>query len=247
MSGNSQYLRSHCEGHKSCKRLLLVAVVSAMAGWPSHSVQAGDLKIRVPQRSKATPVQRLNREGVEAVRRHRYERAKTLFYQAFLYDPEDPFTLNNLGYISEMEGNAESAQRFYSLASRHASNAVIDKASSPQMEGQLVRDVLAGTQDFTQTNGANREAVRLLSKGRATEANAVLQRTSSTTPRNAFTLNNIGVAKEMQGELEEAVRYYIEAVHAPQSTEPATMASNSAWRGKPVNEMAAASARKVQE
>jgi len=33
----------------------------------------------VPQRSKLTPVQRLNREGVDAIRNHRYEKAKALF------------------------------------------------------------------------------------------------------------------------------------------------------------------------
>jgi Flp pilus assembly protein TadD len=192
-------------------------------------------------------VQRLNREGVEAVRRHRYEKAKSLFYRAFLFDPEDPFTLNNLGYISELEGNAESAQRFYGLASQHASNAVVDKASAAQIEGKSVRNVVAGTQDFTQANSANREAVGLLSKRRAAEADAVLQRSLLANQRNAFTLNNIGVAKEMQGELEQALTYYIEAADAPESTQRVTMASDRTWRGKPINEMAASNARKVQE
>jgi Flp pilus assembly protein TadD len=235
------------EGHMSYKRLLCVAIMGALAGWPSHWVQAQDLKITLPQHSKATPVQRLNREGVEAVRRHQYDKAKTLFYRAFLFDPEDPFTLNNLGYMSELEGNAEGAQRFYSLAVQHASNAVVDKASSPQAQGKLVQNVVAGAQDFTQTNSANREAVRLLSKGRATEANSVLQRTVEASAPDAFTLNNIGVAKEMQGDLEGAGRYYSEAVNAPNSAEAIIITSDSAWRGKTVNEMAAANARKIHE
>ena len=218
-----------------------------MAGWPYHSVQAGDLKLSLPQRSKPTPVQRLNREGVEAVRKHRYEKAKGLFYRAFLFDPEDPFTLNNLGYVSELEGDAENAQRFYSLAAQHPSKAVVDKASAPQVEGKSVQDVFAGNQDLRQTNSANREAVRLLSKGRVTEASSVLQRSLSTDPHNAFTLNNVGVAKEMQGELAEAARYYLEAVNASHSAEPVTIASVRAWRGRPINEMASANARSVQE
>ena len=49
-------------------------------------------------------MQRLNREGVEAVKRHDYEKAEALFLKAYLYDPADPFTLNNLGYISELQG-----------------------------------------------------------------------------------------------------------------------------------------------
>jgi len=32
--------------------------------------QAGDWKINLPRRSKSTPVQQLNREGVEAVKKH---------------------------------------------------------------------------------------------------------------------------------------------------------------------------------
>jgi Flp pilus assembly protein TadD len=106
--------------------------------------------------------------------------------------------------------------------------------------------VLAGAQGSTQANSANREAVRLLSQGRATEANSVLQRTVETNAPNAFTLNNIGVAKEMQGDLEEARKYYSEAVNAPHAAEAITITSDSAWRGKTVNEMAAANARRVQ-
>jgi Flp pilus assembly protein TadD len=227
--------------------LLLVAVIWTIAGWSYSKAQAGDLKISLPQRSKATPVQRLNREGVDAVRQHRYERAKTFFYRAFLFDPDDPFTLNNLGYISELEGNAENAQRFYSLALQHASNAIIDKASAPQIKGKSVQDVLLSVRDFAQINSANREAVVLLSKGRATEANLVLQQALVTNPRSAFTLNNIGVAKEMQGDLEEAVNYYNDAINAPQSAEPITITSDRTWRGRPVNEMATRNATRVQQ
>ena len=230
----------------SYKRLALCAVLAAVAAWPSGSANAGDLKINLPQRSKLTPVQRLNREGVDAVRKHQYDKAKTLFYRAFLFDPDDPFTLNNLGYISELEGNAESAQRFYGLALQQASNAVVDKASAPQAEGKSVHDVLAGGHDFTQSNAANREAIGLLSKGRASEANLVLQQALPASPRNAFTLNNVGVAKEMQGELEEAVKYYTLAANAPQAAEAVALASDRSWRGKPLNELAASNAKKVQ-
>jgi Flp pilus assembly protein TadD len=240
-------MSENLQAYMSCRRLLLIVIIGAMAGWPYHGARAGDLRLSLPQRSKPTPVQRLNREGVEAVRKHRYDQAKGLFYRAFLFDPEDPFTLNNLGYISELEGDAENAQRFYRLAAQYPSKAVIDKASSPQIEGKLVQDVLAGNQDLRQTNRANREAVRLLSKGRATEANSVLERSLSTDPHNAFTLNNIGVAKEMQGELAEAARYYLEAVNASDSAEPVTIASVRAWRGRPINEMASANARSVQD
>jgi len=41
---------------------------------------------------------------VDAVRKRNYEKAESLFYKAYLLVPDDPFTLNNLGYISELKG-----------------------------------------------------------------------------------------------------------------------------------------------
>ena len=75
-------------------------------------VHAGDLRINLPKRTEATPVQKLNREGVKEIQRHRLDRAEKLFYRAYLIDPDDPFTLNNLGYISELQGKVERAQRY---------------------------------------------------------------------------------------------------------------------------------------
>jgi Flp pilus assembly protein TadD len=99
-------------------------------------VLAGDLKITIPKRSQLTPVQRLNREGVEAIQKNQFDKAKALFYKAYLYDPGDPFTLNNLGYIAELEGQVERAQNFYGLASMQPTEATIDRASSKAMKGQ---------------------------------------------------------------------------------------------------------------
>jgi len=216
-------------------------------GWTSRSAPAEDLRIPLPQRSKLTPAQRLNREGVDAVRSHHYEKAKGLFYKAYLLDPDDPFTLNNLGYVSELEGKLESAERFYLLASQRATNAVVDKASLPDVKGSQVKDVLNRAGDSSmQVNRANVEAIRLLSKERAQEAEGVLQRALTINPRSAYTLNNLGVAKEMQGEFEEAVKYYTAAT-ALNSHESVIVALDRNWYGKPVSEMAAANARKLRE
>src|ERR1700751_6150109 len=57
-------------------------------------------------------------------------------------------------------------------------------------------------------NHANVEAVRLLQQGRAPEADLLLQEVLKTDPKNVFTLNNMGVAKEMEGEKQEALRYF---------------------------------------
>src|SRR5262249_40153563 len=152
------------------KRLLVAALILALL-YMLPSARAGDLKIPLPKKSKLTPVQKLNREGVDAVRSHNYDKAKTLFYKAYLYDPDDPFTLNNLGYVSELEGKLENAQRFYQLAAERATNAVIDKASSPKVQGKLVIDAVTGARDVPmQVNRGNVEALRLLAQRRAPEA-----------------------------------------------------------------------------
>jgi Flp pilus assembly protein TadD len=207
--------------------------------------QARDFKITLPKRSHLTTVQRLNQEGVEAIRKHGYEKAETLFYKAYLLDPDDPFTLNNLGYISELQGQVDRAQRFYALALEQPTDAVIAISSSRQVEGRPMKEALAVRDQPLQINHDNVEAVRLLSQGRAPEVDLLLQRTLKTDPHNIFTLNNLGVAKEMEGESEEALKYYDSAA-ATHSDAAAVVTLNRSWRGKPVTEMAAQNAKELR-
>ena len=210
-----------------------------------QSAQAGDLKITIPRRSKLTPVQRLNREGVEAVRKREYSKAEELFYKAYLLDTDDAFTLNNLGYISELQGQIDRAERFYALAAEQSSEAVIDRASTRRLVGRPMKEALAATDQPLQVNHANVEAVRLLSQGRTAEADAMLQGALKNDPNNVFTLNNIGVLKEMEGEEQEALKYYDEAagVH---SDVTAVVTADRTRRGRRVSEMAAESAKSLR-
>ena len=209
------------------------------------SALAGDLRITLPKRSHLTPVQRLNREGVEAVQKHRYDKAKALFYQAYLLDPGDPFTLNNLGYIAELEGQADRAKTFYGLASGQATEALIDRASSSKLEGESLQTAISAVHDIPmQINRANVTAVRLLSQDRPWEAETLLQRTLALDPRNGFTLNNLGVTKEAEGDYGEALQYY-RAAAASHTDGAVVVTMNSAWRGKSVSEMATESANRL--
>jgi Flp pilus assembly protein TadD len=210
-----------------------------------QSSQAAELKITIPKRSESTPIQRLNRDGVEAARKHDFQKAKTLFYRAYLYDPDDPFTLNNLGYVAELEGQLDRALRFYSLAAQRNTEAVIENASVKEVEGRTFVEQVNGIRDrAVQINLANVTAVKLLSEGRATEADFLLQKTLAVDAHHPFTLNNMGVAKEMQGDLSAAARYYTAAA-ATRSNEPVVVTVNPQWRGKSVSEMASGSAKKV--
>ena len=219
----------------------VIAVSGLRLGW------AGDLKLTFPKRSVLTPVQRLNREGVEAIRKHQYDKAETLFYKAYLYDPADPFTLNNLGYVSEMQGELERAQKFYALASEQGSNASIERSNVRQLEGKPLTYALNGLKGGPmQVNQMNVEAVQLLSENRGFEADSLLQKALSLDPQNAFTLNNLGVAREALGDYESALKFYTAASNS-RSSESVVVTLNHASRGKPINEVAAESARRLKE
>src|SRR5882757_6912926 len=207
---------------------------------------AGDLRITIPKRSQLTPVQRLNREGVEAIKKNHFDKAKALFYKAYLFDPGDPFTLNNLGYIAELEGQLERAQTFYSLVAGQPTEALIDQASTKKLKGESLQAAISAVQDTSmQINRANVAAVRLLAEGRTWEAEKLLQRTLALDPKNGFTLNNLGVTKEAQGEYLEALKYYGEVANS-HTDDTVVVTMSTAWRGKPVSEMAAASAKRLR-
>ena len=229
------------------RRLGSLAIIAVMLGFGPSNAWAGDLKLTLPRHSELTLVQRLNRDGVDALRKHQYEKAETLFYKAYLFDPGDPFTLNNLGYISELQGQLERAQKFYKLASQQASDAVIDRTTAKPLEGKPMRFAFGILNDVPmEVNRMNVEAIRLLSESRTPEADLVLQKALVLDPRNTFTLNNMGVAMESRGDYAQALTYYTTAADS-HSSEPVIVTLNHSWRGKPVSEMAANSAKKLKE
>ncbi|UWZ83932.1 tetratricopeptide repeat protein [Occallatibacter riparius] len=222
--------------------IALVATVALPSAWAREGHT-----IMIPLRSKLSPVQRLNREGVEAVKHHQYDKAQGLFYKAYLYDPADPFTLNNLGYISEVQGELERAHKFYELAAEQGSDANIDLSSQKHLQGKPMKAALIELQDRTmRVNRMNIDAMRLLKQGRNFEAIDLLKQAQTLEPQNPFTLNNLGVANESVSDLESALRYYQDAA-AGQSKEPAAITLDKNWRGKSVTNMARTSAKMLQK
>lgn len=204
------------------------------------------LRISIPKHSKPTPVQALNRDGVKAVEKHDYERAKKLFYKAYLIDPNDPFTLNNLGYMAELDGDVDRAQRFYQLSQEQNSQATVDQSSKDDLKGKTVAAVAGHAQTGNvQVNVLNVEAISLLNKDRVAEADETLQKALRLNPRDPFTLNNMGYVKEKEGELESAINYYRSAADS-NSDEPIVVTVNKSWRGRAISKVAATNAKKVQ-
>ena len=228
----------------SCSRRLiliplLVFALALLAG-------AGDVRISIPKRTKPTPVQKLNQEGVKEVQKHNYKRAKALFYKAYLIDPNDPFTLNNLGYIAELEGQADRAERYYDLAQAQGSDAVVYKSTERAAIGQPV-DKIAGmaADNKMQVNRINVYAIGLLQKDQAPEADLALQKALKLDPDNPFTLNNLGYAREKEGELEQAYDFYSKAANQHSDT-PIVVTINKSWRGKGISQIAEGNANKVR-
>jgi Flp pilus assembly protein TadD len=211
------------------------------------SAQAQTLRITLPKQSFATPVQELNQEGVKAVNQHHLKKAEHLFYKAYLLDPDNPFTLSNLGYISEIHGNVQAALRFYKLAAAERTDTTIAQSSIPALKG---KPLMAITESFEnrdlRVNYGNIEAMALLQEGRAAEAEDLLRKTLKLDSRNAFTLNNLGYTMESEGDLASAYKYYTDAADQ-HSTATIVVAPDANWRGKPISEIAESNARAVSD
>ena len=228
-------------------RLQWMAALGVVLCAAAPLAQAGDLHISIPERSKLTPVQRLNRDGVTAVEKHQYEKAEALFYKAYLYDPADPFTLNNLGYISELEGQLERAQSFYKLAAEQGCGAIIDRTDVKSLRGKPMAYALDTLENTPmRVNRLNLRGLALLSENRGFAAESVLQEALKLDPQNPFTLNNLGVAEEAVGDYESALRYY-DAAAASGSKDAIVVTLNKKARGQAVSRAAAQSAEQLRK
>jgi Flp pilus assembly protein TadD len=226
---------------------LVSAVISAgiIGGLFLQTAQAGDLRIPLPKRGITTPVQQLNREGVEAINKRHVDKAKRLFYQAYLLDPDDPFTLNNLGYISELEGSADRAQRFYDLAREQSLGAVVERSNKPGLQGKTVAQAAATLDRDMQVNRANLEAMQLLHKNQVLDAEEQLKSSLRMDPNNPFTLNNMGLVKEKEGDLLGALNSY-QASSNLNSQDPAIVTTDRAMQGRPISQVSEQNAERIK-
>jgi tetratricopeptide (TPR) repeat protein len=82
-------------------------------------------------------VARLNLRGVSAINRNERRLGLQYLQQAYALDPNNAFTLNNMGYIAELEGDRETASFFYAKATEaHGSSVRVATATRKEVEGQ---------------------------------------------------------------------------------------------------------------
>ncbi len=90
-------------------------------------------------REKEIPEQvaELNLRGVSAVNRNDLRSADADFRKAYALDPNNAFTLNNIGYVSELEGDRETAEFFYAHARQSlGASTTVGVASRRTAEGR---------------------------------------------------------------------------------------------------------------
>jgi Flp pilus assembly protein TadD len=228
-------------------RLFAIPGLLAMQFLAGTSGFASDLQMPLPQRSLSTPTQKLNRDGVAELKHGHQEKAKRLFYRAYLLDPDDPFTLNNLGYIAELEGDADRALRYYALAARSHTDAVIHESSEADLKGKPLDEAFRQMQGSDEEiSKLNERAIVLLQEGQVFEARNLLRSALPSHPHDPFLLNNLGYAMESVGDLEEALRYYSEAASV-HSTQRVVVTPRVKWRGRPISVVAAENATAVSQ
>jgi len=92
----------------------------------------------------AEQVAELNLRGVSAVNRNDLRTADADFRKAYDLNPGNAFTLNNIGYVAEFEGDRETAQFFYDRARQAGdANATVGVATRRDEEGRKLFAVAA--------------------------------------------------------------------------------------------------------
>jgi len=140
--------------------------VDAVRGKPISEVAANNAKAvgkRIEtEQGIQDKVARLNLQGVSALNRNDAQAARGFFEQAYKLDPRNAFTLNNMGYVAEMDGDHETADQFYASAraARDAS-ARVTLANRHEMQGLPLGQVARSNDEGAQANlEATREARR---------------------------------------------------------------------------------------
>jgi Flp pilus assembly protein TadD len=104
----------------------------------------------------------LNSRGVSAINRNDLVTADQAFRSAYALDPNNAFAINNIGYLSEIEGDPETAQFYYDKARTVAgADTTVGLATRRSAQGQKLFQVATDSDSkVDQKVAKEREAVR---------------------------------------------------------------------------------------
>jgi len=202
-----------------------------------------------------------NRANVEAIRllsHGRPQEAEALLKQALAANPQDPFTLNNLGFTKENEGELQAAHDYYESAARLHSNEPVIVTLNQKWRGQPISKVAATNAKNVQRQMRKREntdekvahlnlrGVSALNRNDPQAARRYIEQAYKLNPSDAFTLNNMGYLAELDGDRETADDYYARARQAQQAAARVTFATRHEVEGLKVGTVAQQNDTKVQ-
>jgi tetratricopeptide (TPR) repeat protein len=172
-------------------------------------------------------------------------------------DPQNPYTLNNLGVADEALGEYENALKFYDAAAHSGSADAILVTDDQAWQGKSVSEMAAANVTRLQnrvagTNSATSQADMLNKRGVLAEnqnnwaaAKQDFLNAYSLDPSNAFSINNRGYVAEKDGDLESAEFFYQKAWNGDGANLRVGIATDHSAEGKPLSQLATESDQKV--
>ena len=88
-----------------------------------------------------SPAQRLLGQAVSNLNQGNTAQYKELVKKAYADDPNDAFVINNMGVVSEMDGNLPQAKAFYMEAIARAGSLKIGTTSDSRYSGKPLKDM----------------------------------------------------------------------------------------------------------
>jgi Flp pilus assembly protein TadD len=185
----------------------------------------------------------------------RNQEAEDVLRETLKLDPRNPFTLNNLGYAMEGQGNLESALQYYNQASITHSSEPVVVAIDPHWRGKTISDIAfrneeavrkrLSSEQSSQDRAArlNAEGVSALNHNEPDQAYNYFRQAYKLDPQSAFSLNNMGYLSEAFGDQETADEYYDAAKRGDGAGTPVSIASRHEMVGAEAGEVASTNAQ----
>jgi tetratricopeptide (TPR) repeat protein len=178
--------------------------------------------------------------------------AESVLQRALASDANNPFTLNNLGFTEEKQGELEKALQYYKQAAGTGSREKIIVASEENKgwRGKPISEVAAKNAEKVtkmmksdetvdaKVSRLNLRGVYALNHNDRADARKYFQEANKLDPENAFSLNNMGYLAELDGDRETANFYYDKAQQADGSNAKVGVATNRDAEGKPLDKVA---------
>ena len=190
-------------------------------------------------------VNRMNVDAMDLLSRDRGFEAVALLRETSALDPQNPFTLNNLGVAEETIGDYSSALKYYTAAAEsHSSEPVVvtlgsfmeRKIREPHGRGERETAGRAAAERSTPprnspsclTFAEYSRPIRMIGSQREQD----FLRAYSLDPASAFSLNNRGYVAERDGDLEIGQFFYEKARRADDSYARVGLATRASAEGE---------------